>query len=317
MMLAPLAEVVRSGFVESVHFGSLVGLSPAGEVALSIGDVDDVVLPRSSLKPLQALACRTAGAELTAPHLAIAAGSHTGQDFHVAAVEQILSGAGLAASALQCPADWPRDEETRMRLIRAGADQARIRMNCSGKHAAMLAACVANDWPVQSYLDSAHPLAAHVQGTIEQLAGERVGHTAVDGCGAPLYGLTLTGLARAIRALAGAAPGTAARAVADAMRAHPEYVGGSGHVNTELMRAIPDAIAKGGAEGVLVASTVDGHAVAVKLIGGSNIATTPVVVAALAALGVDTGAADQLRSVPVLGGGQPVGEIRAASRLRD
>jgi L-asparaginase II len=122
-------------------------------------------------------------------------------------------------------------------------------MNCSGKHAAMLAACVANGWPVSSYLDSDHPLATHVRTTIEELATERVGHTAVDGCGAPLYGLTLTGLARAIRAMACAAPGTPGRAVADAMRTHPEYVGGTGHVNTELMRAIPGTIAKGGAKG--------------------------------------------------------------------
>jgi L-asparaginase II len=309
--VVPLAEVVRSGFVESVHLGALVGLNAAGEIALSIGDTDAVILPRSSLKPLQSLACHTAGAGLTGPHLAIAAGSHTGQDFHVAAVTEILSNAGLSPEALQCPEDWPRDEGTRLRSIQSGHAPSRIRMNCSGKHAAMLAACVASNWPIESYLDGDHPLAAHVRTTIEELADEPVGHTAVDGCGAPLYGLTLTGLARAIRALAAAAPGTPGGAVADAIRTHPEYVGGTGHVNTELMRAIPGTIAKGGAEGVLVAATMDGHTVAVKLIGGSNIPTTPVVIAALAALGVDTRAAKNLRTVAVLGGGRQVGEIRA------
>lgn len=303
--------MVRSGFVESVHFGSLVGLSPAGEVALSKGDVEAVILPRSSLKPLQSLACLTAGAELTEPQLAIAAGSHTGEDFHVKAVEDILSGAGLDASALRCPAAWPQDEPTKIELIRAGTDQSPMWMNCSGKHAAMLAACVANGWPVESYLDATHPVQQHVCTTIEDLAGEPVAHTAVDGCGAPLYALTLTGLARAIRALGCASRGTPAGAVADAMRAHPEYVGGTGHVNSELMRALPGSIAKGGAEGVLVAATVDGHAVAVKLIGGSSAPTTPIVIAALAALGVDTAPADALREVEILGGGRRVGEIRA------
>ena len=95
------------------------------------------------------------------------------------------------------------------------------------------------------------------------------------------------------------------------MRTRPELIGGTGHVNTELMGALPGSIAKGGAEGVLVAATVDGHSVAVKVIGGSSSATTPIVLAALAAMGVDTAAAEELRTVPVLGGGRRVGEIRA------
>lgn len=309
--MAPLAEVVRSGFVESVHFGSVVGLAPSGTVALSKGDIIAPILPRSSLKPLQSLACLTAGAPLTAPQLAIAAGSHSGEDGHVEVVDEILAGAGLSRDVLLCPETWPQDEATRLRLIRAGGSPSSIRMNCSGKHAAMLAACVANGWPIESYLDSSHPIGKHVRATLEKLSGERVAHTAVDGCGAPLFGMSLAGLARAIRTLACADPGTPARQVSDAMRAYPELVGGTGHVNTELMRALPGTIAKGGAEGVLVAATVDGHAVAVKVIGGSSAATTPIVLAALAALGVDTETAAELRTVPVLGGGTRVGELRA------
>lgn len=309
--MEPLAEVVRSGFVESVHFGSVVGLSPSGVAVLSKGDIIAPVLPRSSAKPLQSLACLTAGAPLTETQLAIAAGSHSGEDGHVEVVDEILAGAGLSRDVLRCPETWPEDEATRLRLIRAGGSPVPIRMNCSGKHAAMLAACVANGWPVESYMDSEHPVGRHVRATVQELSGERVSHTAVDGCGLPLFGLSLAGLARAIRALACAAPGTPARRVADAMRAHPELVGGTSHPNTELMRALPGTIAKGGAEGVLVAATVDGHAVAVKVIGGSSEVTTPIVLAALTALGVDTEPAAALRTVPVLGGGQRVGEIRA------
>jgi L-asparaginase II len=144
-------------------------------------------------------------------------------------------------------------------------------------------------------------------------AGEEPAPVAVDGCGAPLFGLTLTGLARAARSLVLSAE---SRPVADAMRAHPEYVGGTGHANTEFMRALPGTVAKGGAEGVFIAATAAGHAVAVKVIDGSPRATTAIALRALAALGADTGPADALGAVPVLGGGRPVGEIRTTEEGR-
>ncbi|GAA2431931.1 asparaginase [Actinomadura vinacea] len=304
-----LAEVVRNGFVESVHYGSVAGLAPDGTLAHARGDVHGTVLPRSTTKPFQALACLTAGAPLAGERLAIAVGSHTGEDFHVETVEAMLADAGLDAGALGCPASWPEDKATKARLIRAGAGESRVRMNCSGKHAAMLAACVANGWPTQTYLDPAHPLQQAVRAAMAGSAGEEPSPVAVDGCGAPLFGLTLTGLARATQALVLAQDGPV-RAVADAMRAHPEYVGGTGHLNTELMRALPGSVAKGGAEGVLIAATSEGHAVAVKIIDGGQRATTAVALRALAALGADTAPAEPLGAVPVLGGGRPVGEIR-------
>lgn len=298
----PLAEVTRSGFVESVHLGSVVGLDPDGRVALALGAVDEPILPRSSLKPLQALACLRAGAPLQGERLAIAAGSHLGEDRHVETVTAMLADAGLTADALRCPPDWPLGEHVKEALLRAGGTAARLRHNCSGKHAAMLAACVANGWPTDAYLDPEHPLQREIRATVEERAGEPVTHVAVDGCGAPVLALTLTGLARAVRSLPD---------IAAAMRAHPEHVAGDGHVNTELMRALPGTIAKGGAEGVLVAATAQGHAVAVKVIDGAQRATTPVALAALQTLGVDVAPAEHLRTVPALGGGRPVGEVRA------
>ncbi|RAY12619.1 asparaginase [Actinomadura craniellae] len=304
-----LAEVVRNGFVESRHYGSVAGLAPDGTLGYARGDVHATVLPRSTTKPFQALACLAAGAPLAGEHLAIAAGSHTGEDFHVAATAAILAAAGLGADALQCPPAWPEDAPTRAALIRAGEGESRIRMNCSGKHAAMLAACVAAGWPTGDYLDPGHPLQRGVRAALGDAAGEEPAPVAVDGCGAPLFGLTLAGLARAAQSLVLAAGGPG-RAVADAMRAHPEYVAGTGHVNTEFMRALPGSVAKGGAEGVLIAATAQGHAVAVKVIDGSPRATTAIALRALAALGADTTPAEPLGTVPVLGGGRPVGEIR-------
>jgi L-asparaginase II len=296
-----LAEVTRSGFVESLHYGSVVGLNPDGSIGLSRGPVDDAVLPRSSAKPFQALACLAAGAPLTGPALAIAAGSHTGEDRHVEVVREILG--DLPESALRCPATWPEDEPTRDALIRAGEWPSRIRMNYSGKHAGMLAGCVASGWSTEDYLDPDHPFQVLVRKGLVELAGEESTHTAVDGCGAPLFALTLVGLARAVR-------GLVRSPVADAMRAHPEFVGGTGHVNTEVMRLLPGVVAKGGAEGVLVFGTAQGHAVAVKVIDGSPRATTAIGLTALGALGYDVSPAAEYLRVPVLGGGQEVGEVR-------
>ncbi|MEW9549241.1 asparaginase [Nonomuraea sp. NPDC050783] len=309
--LAVLAEVIRSDFVESVHYGSAVGLGPSGRAEVALGRPEAPVLPRSSAKPFQALACLTSGAALAGPRLAIAAGSHTGEDFHVRLVRELLADYGLDTGALGCPPSWPEDRATAERLIREGAGESRERMNCSGKHAAMLAACVANDWPVTSYLSPGHPLQQRVRAATEELAGEKAAHVAVDGCGAPLFGLSLTGLARAVQALVLAEPGSGARQVADAMREHPEYVGGTGHQNTDLMRALPGTVVKGGAEGVLVAATASGHAVAVKVIDGSPRATTAIALAVLRRMGCDVAPAEGFERVDVLGGGVPVGRIAA------
>jgi len=296
---ALLAEVTRSGFVESTHHGSVVGLHPDGSVGVAVGDVSTVVLPRSCMKPFQALGCLSAGAPLAGPALAIAAGSHTGENRHVELVMQLLG--GLPVGLLRCPASWPEDEQTRQRMT----EPSRVRMNCSGKHAAMLAACVAARWPTQTYLEPTHPLQELVLRTLEELSGESVAHTAIDGCGAPVYAVSLRGLARAVQ-------GLVRTPVADAMRGFPEYVGGTGHINTVVMQLLPGVVAKGGAEGVLVLGTAAGHAVAVKVADGNPRATTAIGLTALAALGYDVSPAKEHLSVPVLGGGQVVGEVRVS-----
>ncbi len=313
--LAELAAVRRSGLIESRHFGSLVALGPDGATLLELGDPDTVVLPRSTVKPLQALACLTLGAELTGPRLAIAAGSHTGEDEHVRVVREILDAAGVDESALGCPVDRPEDESTFERLVRAGEPRARIRMNCSGKHAAMLLAAAANGWTTDGYLDPEHPVQVHVRETMAALTGVPVGHDAVDGCGAPLFGTSVRGVARAFGRLVLAVEGTPERAVADAMREHPFYVGGSGHQNSTLMETVPGALAKGGAEGVIGVAAADGTAVAMKVVDGSPRATTLIALRVLEALGTDISVASALVDLPVLGGGVPVGRIELGADL--
>lgn len=308
--LAELATVERSGFVESRHFGSLVGVAGDGSIALSLGDPEAPMLPRSATKPWQAAGCRAAGLVLPVVQTALSAGSHTGEDRHVASVQAILGDAGLSEKDLRCPADWPEDESTRHRMIRTGEPPSPLRMNCSGKHAAMLACAVHNGWDTDGYLDPDHPVQQAIRARLERSSEVPVEHVAVDGCGAPLFSTTVTGLARAARALVRAPEESPERVVADAMRAEPAFVGGAGHLNSELMRLVPGAVCKGGAEGVLMAAAATGEAVAVKVIDGSDRATTLLALAVLGALGVDVSGAAQLTQVPVLGGGTPVGAIR-------
>ena len=183
-------------------------------------------------------------------------------------------------------------------------------MNCSGKHAAMLATCVLNSWPTESYLDPDHPLQLALRGTVAELTGDEVAATGVDGCGAPLFAVTLTGVARAFRALVLAEPGSAERRVADAMRAHPEWTAGTRREEYRLMAAVPGLLVKGGAEGVDAFALADGRAGAIKIDDGGARARTPATAAVLRALGCED-VPDELATGPVLGGGGVVGEVRA------
>jgi L-asparaginase II len=303
-----VAEVVRSGFVESVHHGSVVVLDAAGLVLAQAGDVVVPVFPRSSSKPLQTVGMLRAGLIPRAEaDLSLISGSHFGEMFHVQRAVAILAAAGLTPAELRCPPALPLAETARDELLRAGGGPERIYMNCSGKHSGMLATCVANDWPLESYREAEHPLQALIAGAVAELTGEPIAATGVDGCGTPVFAFSLTGLARALQRLVEAAPGTHERRVADAMRAAPELVAGSGADDTLLMAGVRGLVSKGGAEGVQVVAVPGVGAVALKIEDGAMRARMAVLRSALARLGIDSPVAGD----PVLGGGEPVGEIRA------
>jgi L-asparaginase II len=309
-----LVELVRSGVVESSHAALVVALRPDGSPTLSLGEVDAVIFPRSSNKPLQAVALLDAGWEPPDEEcLALATASHSGFPPHLEVVRRTLSAAGLDETHLRTPAMLPLDLDAAHDLLRGGGEATQLTMNCSGKHAAMLATCVANGWPTEGYLALDHPVQQAITRGIERLAGEQVPHVAVDGCGAPQHALTLTGLARAFAALA--TGDGSSRRTAESMRAHPDLVGGAGREVTRLIAGIPGLVAKDGAEGVFAAALPDGSAAAVKVVDGATRAAVPVLVEALRALGVQEPVLDELATTPVLGGGVPVGELRPSRAL--
>lgn len=314
-----LAVVERSGFVESRHSGAAVVLDAEGTVVEALGDVETPILPRSSMKPLQALGCVTAGATLEGEHLALATASHSGTDRHVGVVRDILDRAGLDESALRCPPAWPSDTATRDELVRGGGEPARVRMNCSGKHAAMLLACVANGWDTEGYLDPAHPLQQHLREVIERLTGARAAATAVDGCGAPVYAMGLTALARAIHRIGTASEKSpfalhrSAGALVRAVREHPWTIDGPGRADTIAIEQT-GVFAKGGAEGVMVMVAPSGVTTAVKVLDGSPRATTAVALALLekhAGLpAAEVATTMSLLPLAISGGDTQVGAIR-------
>jgi L-asparaginase II len=316
-MPVPLnAETVRSAFVEAHHYASTVALDPDGEVVEARGDVTSPILPRSCNKPLQALGMLRAGLDLDHELLALACASHSGEPFHVEGVRKILADAGLDEGALQTPADFPLDDAAREAWIRQGGTREPVLMNCSGKHAAMLATCVANGWPTESYRDPEHPVQQAIKSTFAEMTGEPVEHVAVDGCGAPLLGTSLVGLARAFSRLGQATDGLEHR-VAEAIRGYPSSVSGSTRTELTLLTAIPGAIGKAGAESCYAVALPDGRAFALKTDDGAARARPPVMAALLERLGVtaeegvDAEGVRRSGAQPLLGGGKPVGEIRA------
>ncbi len=316
-----LAVVERNGFVESRHFGVAAVLAPDGTEKLTLGEVTAAFLPRSSMKPLQALACLSAGAELADERLAIAMASHCGTERHAELARGILQSAGLTEDDLGCPAAWPTDTASRDEMVRDHAAPSPLRMNCSGKHAAMLVTCVANGWPTEGYLDVQHPLQVHIREVIERLVGERMTTTAIDGCGAPVYAMSLVGLARAIQRIATSSErspfalhrsaGTLVRAV----RENPWTIDGPGRPDTIVIERL-GVFSKMGAEGVQVMTAPDGTTVALKMLDGSNRAGWAVALRLLERAGALSAqeVSDTLALLPlsVSGGGHEVGAIRSA-----
>ena len=311
-----VAEIVRSGFVEGHHYGAVVALAADGSVDWSVGDVTGAVLPRSCNKPLQALGMVRAGLRLPTDLLALACASHSGEAMHLEGARRILAGAGLTEEALQTPPDFPLDDAAREELLATGGTRTSLAMNCSGKHSAMLATCVVNGWPTDTYLDPAHPLQVAIAETFAELTGEPVEVSAVDGCGAPLLSTSLVGLATAFRTMALATSGPEAD-IAAAIRSHPEMVSGTRRDELALLRAMPGSIGKAGAESCYVVALPDGRAFALKTDDGAARVRPVLMAAALARSGVDAEAwvdGDAVRRtgvVELLGGGVPVGEIRA------
>lgn len=306
-----LARVVRNGLTESRHLGAAVVTGPNGSVLKAFGDTSSaLVYPRSSIKPLQAVTVLAAGADLQGVEVALASASHAGTKPHQDAVAAELSRIGLSEQDLGCPEDWPLDPQAQA-TARLGDGKRRLAMNCSGKHASFLSACVANGWPIDSYLDPEHPLQLRIRQTVEDYSGEPVGAIGVDGCGAPLFALTLEALARGIGKIASGITEESSR-LTEAIQRHPWAIDGIGRPNTVVVEEL-GLLCKGGAEGVMVIADKDGTCLALKVLDGSHRATTAIALKLLEEVGVISKEqrirVSALTTEQVLGGGVAVGQV--------
>jgi len=305
-----LASLDRNGLIESRHIGAFVVIDREGSVIESGGDIDATIFPRSTIKPLQAIAALRAGASLDGVELVLASASHCGSHRHTDAVQSMLAHDHLTVDELGCPAAWPLGYNEKAERIAEGEGTQRVTMNCSGKHAAFLRACVANGWDTATYLEPTHPLQVLIREVVEEFTGTTDLWPAVDGCGAPLYGMSLRALGTTIARVTDGHDANAERLV-NAIRANAWALDGDGRDNTRVIEST-DAIAKIGAEGVLIISR-EGIAVALKCLDGSDRANTAVAVTLLARHGViDRSVAEDLIAElvePITGGENVVGRL--------
>lgn len=313
-----LATVTRDGFVESRHVGSAVVLDPEGEIVGSYGAPEALVYPRSALKPFISVAVMTSGITLRGEDAAIATASHTGTMMHVAKVKTLLSRVGLDERALQCPPMYPENADARELVIRDKLRAQPIFHGCSGKHAGLLAACVTNDWSIDTYLDTDHPIQVKIREVIERLSGERPTAPTIDGCGTPLYAMSLVALARGMQRIAmsnSSSPFALHReagALGQAIRENPVIIRGPGEPESIAIERL-GVVSKLGFEGVQLTVAPNGTAVALKTLDGSLRPGIPVALALLARHGgLSPEAVAEtmpLVSPMFLGGSRPIGTV--------
>ncbi len=295
-----LATRERAGFIERVHRGRVAivdGRSRDGALVAALGDVGAAFLPRSSCKILQALPMVESGAadaaRLSPRRLAFSCASHQGSDAHAALAAEWLAEMGLGEADLLCGAQAPGDQETRERMIRAGEAPSQLHNNCSGKHSGFL--CLARHLgaPLNDYVSPGHAVQKAVAAATAELADEALSGYAIDGCSAPNFAVSLTGLARAMARIAAAetalkgARREAAIRLRSAMAEHPFEVAGEGRACTDLMRAGGGRlVVKTGAEGAFIAILPErGLGVALKIDDGNTAAAESAMTGILVALG--------------------------------
>lgn len=299
-----LAEIIRHEMTESAHYGHLTILNSNAEELFTLGDSAAAIFPRSSIKPIQARAMVKNGLEIEPRLLALVIASHSGSVEHLAGVREILAHYGLTEANLQCSLDLPLGEVERK--LWGEKPPSRITMNCSGKHAGMLATCVINKWDTDNYLAMDHPLQVAIKNEIESSAGEKSKNDTFDGCGAPLFAISLKGLAKAILSVV-EGDDVASRAIVRAMSEHPEMVAGGARLSTRWMKAVPGLIMKEGAEGVHIAGKRGHGVIAFKVIDGSMRAHDVITRSALERIGITAA----LPASTVFGGPTPAVKIRA------
>ena len=293
---------MRGDLVESLHLGHLIVLNADGSTYLSKGSPELAFYPRSAVKSLQASAMLKAGLTVSDEELAIVCASHSGSQNHIDLVTAMLTKRNISLSAMKNATDKPLGEKEKISWGDKPGTQ--LTQNCSGKHAGMLITCQQNGWDMNTYLEMDHPLQIAIKNEIELLAGEKVSASTFDGCGAPLFAISLTGFAKAISVVV-KSNDPIYKQIVTACTKYPELVAGEGRLTTRLMQAVPGLFMKEGAEGVQVCALSDGRVIAMKIIDGSWRPCAPIIMEIFKRWAVQI--PDE--SVKIYGGASVIGEV--------
>ena len=294
--VVPMVERWRGEFLECVHFGQAAVVDGTGQIVQSWGNPEAVILPRSACKMVQALPLIESGAadayQLTTEQLALACASHQGAQIHTDRVSAWLADLGLDEADLRCGPQFPDDIPARVKLIKADEKPCQLHNNCSGKHAGFLTLNQHLGGSAE-YIDPDHPVQKAAKAAMEETTGVDSPGYGIDGCSAPNFATTLSGLARSMAFFANAVEGNSARDTAavrlrNAMMLHPELVAGETRACTELMREAKGKLAvKTGADGVFTAILPEqGFGIALKIQDGATVASNCAITAILSRLGV-------------------------------
>ena len=294
MAAQAMIELWRGGMLESVHAGHAVIYGPGG-IEAAWGDPGQVIFPRSSCKMIQALPLIESGAAaaagLTERQLALSCASHSGASLHTHAVADWLGTLGMSEADLRCGSHMPQDREENKRLTCSDEAPCQLHNNCSGKHAGFLT-LNRHIGGGSEYVEVDHPIQVAIKQAFEEVVEEVSPGYGIDGCSAPNFACTVTGLARAMQFFAAANPEgnkreAAAARLARAMAAFPEMVAGEGRACTKLMRAMGGRVAvKTGAEAVFVAILPEQkRGIALKVVDGGTRASEAAITALLIKLG--------------------------------
>ena len=243
-----------------------------------------------------------AGLTVSDEELAIVCASHSGNQIHIDLVSKMLADRGIPLSAMQNASDKPLGEKEKITWGDKAGTQ--LTQNCSGKHAGMLITCQQNGWDLSTYLEMSHPLQIAIKNEIELLAGEKVSTSTFDGCGAPLFAISLTGLAKTFSTLI-KSNDLVYKQIVTACTKYPELVAGEGRLITRMMRAVPGLFMKEGAEGIEICALADGRVIAMKIIDGSWRPVAPIIMEIFSRWGIKM--PDE--SVKIYGGSSVVGGI--------
>lgn len=328
-------EVTRGGMIESRHRGAVAVVRDDGQLLASLGDVSQLIYPRSSIKPLQAIQLIESGAaeayQLTDRQVALACSSHNGENIHVETVRRWLTQIGLNENALECGAHLPRRDEDQKALINSNLDPSAAHNNCSGKHAGFLSSVQHLGLSSAGYIEATHPIQQRVLSLLEDLADISLTDVprGIDGCGIPVAGIALEPLALSFARFASGRGlsierRNACRQIYRAMVSEPIMVAGTGRWCTRAMQAGKGLfIVKTGAEGVFCGAVPEtGIGIALKIDDGASRASECFMGAVLSRISglqdVFKGESKDLVRLPVLNvAGNVAGVVRPSEILEE